>query len=227
VLFQLTRALAATTAGLSMPTRLCAAFADVAGVDGAALSMAYAPAERSVLSATDELAELIEDAEEVLREGPSIEACRLRRAVVSDEDDIGTRWPLLAEHFGARAMNPRLLAFPMMPHSELIGVLSAYQLIGRPLPLRTEETQFLADAIGVALLGDLAPDSYLDERWSIRDVISQATGMVVAQLALSPSDAMAVLRAHAFAEGVTVSDVSRRIVDRSLTFRPPPKDGGS
>ncbi len=51
-----------------------------------------------------------------------------------------------------------------------------------------------------------------------RDQLSQATGMVVAQLKIAPPDALALLRAHAFAHGTTVTEVSSRIVDRTLHF---------
>jgi hypothetical protein len=42
--------------------------------------------------------------------------------------------------------------------------------------------------------------------------------MVVAQLSIAPNDALALLRAHAFAHGITVAEVSRRIVTRDLAF---------
>ncbi|WP_433914379.1 hypothetical protein [Escherichia coli] len=42
--------------------------------------------------------------------------------------------------------------------------------------------------------------------------------MVVAQLKIAPPDAMALLRAHAFAHGTTVAEVSRGIVARELDF---------
>ena len=51
-----------------------------------------------------------------------------------------------------------------------------------------------------------------------RDRVSQATGMVVAQLKITPTDALALLRAHAFAHGTTVAEVSRGIIGRELDF---------
>jgi AmiR/NasT family two-component response regulator len=54
--------------------------------------------------------------------------------------------------------------------------------------------------------------------WVTRDRISQATGMVVAQLRIAPADALALLRAHAFAHTTTIAEVSLAIVSRELDF---------
>ena len=42
--------------------------------------------------------------------------------------------------------------------------------------------------------------------WSSRAGIHQATGMVIAQLGISPDDALAVLRAHAYAEDIPLDE---------------------
>jgi AmiR/NasT family two-component response regulator len=61
-------------------------------------------------------------------------------------------------------------------------------------------------------------DELWDRSWSKRAEIHQATGMVVAQLGVSPTDAFARLRAHAFSEGVQLGDVARDVVARRLRF---------
>jgi AmiR/NasT family two-component response regulator len=43
--------------------------------------------------------------------------------------------------------------------------------------------------------------------------------MVAVQLRVSPEDALAMMRAHAFAHGATVSDIAEQIVNRRLDFR--------
>jgi hypothetical protein len=74
------------------------------------------------------------------------------------------------------------------------------------------------------------PDGYddvlegLDERgagdpsrWAgDEQVVYQAVGMVVAQLRVSPFEALARLRAHAFAEGRTLDEVAMAVVERRL-----------
>ncbi len=49
-----------------------------------------------------------------------------------------------------------------------------------------------------------------------RAEVSQATGMLVAQLEVDPAEALMRLRAHAYATGRSATDVARDILDRRL-----------
>ena len=80
-----------------------------------------------------------------------------------------------------------------------------------------------SDAAALMLLGlrtdpDPEGDEVWDRSWSKRAEIHQATGMVIAQLGINPTDAFARLRAHAFTEGVSLGDVARDVVARRLHF---------
>lgn len=219
LLGRLTRVLAVES-GADLPLRMCAAFGRILEVDGVALTMG-GNGDRSLLCATSPDAESLQDLQDVLREGPSLDAHRTARpAALTERRAQPTPWPMLEEALAARASVPSLHAFPMRPDRVVLGVLTAHRVRGPELAVTTEEAQFLASAIGVAVLGDIAHDDVSAHRWSTRDRIAQATGMVVAQLRLDPADALAVLRAHAYAEGVTLSDVSGRVVERTLRFGP-------
>ena len=50
--------------------------------------------------------------------------------------------------------------------------------------------------------------------------VYQATGMVMAQLGVGPAEALARLRAHAFANDLTASQVAWSIVERELSLEP-------
>jgi hypothetical protein len=100
----------------------------------------------------------------------------------------------------------------------VLGVVSVYQVDERGLAVSPDEAQFLANALGVALLGHLDSDTASEERWAVRDRFDQATGMVVAQLRVRPEDAAAVLRAHAFAHATTLETVSLWVLTRTLDF---------
>ena len=52
-----------------------------------------------------------------------------------------------------------------------------------------------------------------------RAEVSQATGMLVAQLEVEPAEALVRLRAHAYATGRSATDVARDILDRRLRLR--------
>lgn len=53
----------------------------------------------------------------------------------------------------------------------------------------------------------------------LRREVHQATGMVLAQLGLSATEAFSRLQAHAFFSGYTVEYVAREVVMRRLDFR--------
>jgi len=58
----------------------------------------------------------------------------------------------------------------------------------------------------------------LDHSLHGRAEVHQATGMVVAQLGVSATDALARLRAYAFVEQRLLSDVAHDVVSRRLRF---------
>ena len=84
-----------------------------------------------------------------------------------------------------------------------------------------------AELAGIPLLdlldGDLhaaASDPY-SSAWAelnalSRAEVSQATGMLVAQLEIEPAEALVRLRAHAYSTGRSATDVARDILDRKL-----------
>jgi AmiR/NasT family two-component response regulator len=55
--------------------------------------------------------------------------------------------------------------------------------------------------------------------WSARAELHQATGMVIAQLNIPADDALALLRAHAYAHDTTLGDVAQQVITRQLDFR--------
>lgn len=227
LLSQFMRALSAQpTPGL--PRRMCAAFAHVVGADGAAIALGSSEGERSLLAATDKRTEQIEDLQDMLGEGPSLRALiGDGPAILRASDDAQAAWPILtsslADHSAFHGVLA-LYAFPMQPQQQVLGVLTVVQTRRPDLRVSLEEAQLLANAVGVAVLGDVWSDDATESRWLERDRVSQATGMVIAQLGVSPADAVAVLRAHAYAMDVTLSEVSRHVVDRSLRFTINPEE---
>jgi hypothetical protein len=211
--------LARTEPGAPISLRLCRAFSEILDADGASITVGVGSPERIVLCATDEPAAGVEDAQDVLQEGPTLDAYRTGSAVSGlTRAEQRRKWPMLAEMLDGRGLQLSLHAFPVRPEAAVLGVVCVYQTVDSALAVSSDEAQFLANALGVALLGDLSSRSVTDERWAVRDRVDQATGMVVAQLKVTPADALAVLRAHAFAHETTVGIVSVWVLDRVLDF---------
>lgn len=217
LLARLTRTLASLPTREPLPTRLCQAYVDLAGGERGAISLGFSTVERSLLAATDEIAARYEEAQDLVREGPSLDAFRTGLAVWGTEHAAhGRRWPQLTSAV-PDTLPRRVYAVPMRPAEKVIGVMTSHNLASADPPDR-EELQFLSDAVGVAIVGAVPDEEPERQLWGDLDRVAQATGMVVGQLGLGPADAGALLRAHAFAAAVPVLDVARRVLARELDF---------
>ena len=221
LLARLARAIADST-GASLESRLCRAYLEILGGDGVSLTLADGLPDRVMLHSTDAAATRLDELHEVLGEGPSTQAYRSSTITTLDLHASASAWSTFAA--AARASVGELIihAVPISPAGHVLGVLTAHRTTTVGLP-DADIAQFLADAIGTALLHN--PDSYLEDLgswgWSERATIHQATGMVVMQLKLSTTDAAALLRAHAFAHASSLGDVARLVVSRELRFADP------
>jgi hypothetical protein len=228
LLAHLTRVLARTEPQAPTSLRMCVAFSKVLASDGASITVGITSPERVLLCATDDVAADVEDAQDVLSEGPGVDAYRTGTAVSGlSLAEQRRRWPMLSEMLETRGPQLDLHAFPVRPESAVLGVVCVHQAVERALAVSLDEAQFLANALGVALLGHLDSDSASEERWAVRDRFDQATGMVVAQLKVRPEDAAAVLRAHAFAHATTLETVSLWVLARTLDFSDPDSGDGT
>jgi hypothetical protein len=84
-----------------------------------------------------------------------------------------------------------------------------------------DAAQFLADAAAATLIRDPLAYAAVTQSgdlggWSSRAAVHQATGMLAAQLHISIEDAFALLRSHAFATGLELTDVAAAVVERRL-----------
>ena len=91
----------------------------------------------------------------------------------------------------------------------LAGAIAAAELAGVPLlDLMNDDLQ--------AAVNDPGSNAWPELHALSRAEVSQATGMLVAQLGVEPAEALVRLRAHAYATGRSATDVARDILDRRL-----------
>ena len=82
-----------------VPWLLCACAATMLGCDGGAITMAYTRVERVTLCATDDTAQVLEEAQDVTGQGPGPDAFTTGTYCRLDLDRTGgpdPRWPLLS-----------------------------------------------------------------------------------------------------------------------------------
>jgi hypothetical protein len=232
-LSRLARAIAAESVESPLSLRMCQACVGILGMDGGSLTLAYADEQRVTLCATDEWSAQLEDLQEVIGEGPSYDAYRDRtiQTLVVD-GGVGLRWPLLSDGIKLGLGRCAVYAIPIKPGPETMGVATFYQRDPSDLSIAADEAQLLIDAVGVALVKDpdiLDDDSMAKaESWNSRARVHQATGMVMAQLGITPEDGIALLRAHAYAHQLSLVAISDDVIARRLDFRtadPDPGDG--
>jgi hypothetical protein len=210
--------------------RLLASFTTLLPGEDAATSVLGAPFEMQTLSATSRRAATLDETQIDLGEGPAWSAYRAYRPVELQVDDERhfAAWPVFA--LSAEAAGTRtVLAVPLVIGTSSIGAVTLYS--STSMRLDAEQLQLagrLSGALARAVVdqaitlpenGRLARDPAL----SRRDV-HQATGMVIGQTRSTPADALAIIRAYAFAEGVGVRDVAARILAGSLDFSHDPPE---
>jgi ANTAR domain len=220
ILAQLVRVVASETSGQPLPVRLCLASSAILGADGGAVTLCYTETARLTVCATDEIAARLEDLQDVLGEGPGPDAYitgRMIRATLGER--AVRRWPAFAAAAHAELGSVAISAIPIQPGIDVLGVLTLYQYPARPLEKDPTMAQFVADTLGAALLRDGGLQEDLGNGpWSSQAQVHQAAGMVIAQLGVGPEDALALLRAHAYADGASMAVIARAVVERRLDF---------
>jgi len=225
LLARLTAAVARPSAAIPLGERVCTAYRDLAGASGAALTIWYSEPHRVTLAATDAAAARMEDLQDVIGEGPGHAAWSsggIEVGTVPDERSEA-RWPVFIEAAEEVLDHVVIHAVPMRPWERSFGIATLYQLPDPPpdLLLDAEQLGFLANAVGAALIRDASATDESEGAgpWASRAQVHQATGMVVAQLRIGPEDALALLRAHAYAQESTLAEIAASVVQhRRLDF---------
>lgn len=210
------------------------ACADALGAAGAGLSMTRDSLPREPVLASTAVAEELEEIQFTLGQGPGMDAVAGRGPVLSADlaqADARRRWPAFTPAAEARGIRG-VFAFPVVAGAALLGVLDVYR--ARPGPLTPDQLAdglifaetalvMLLDARGGVAVG---PDGIAGVALSTRRVqVHQAAGMVAAQLGVPVPDALAALRARAYANGQSVADLSAEILARRIRMEP--RDQGS
>jgi hypothetical protein len=207
---------------VSLVDRVCVAAVQLLSLRGAGLSLMVDGELRGDAGATDAGIAAVQELQLTLGEGPCVDAWSSRAPVAEPNlaDPAVVRWPAFARA-GVDAGVLAVFAFPLHLGAIRLGVLVLYR--DRRGVLSAEETAcglVLADVathVLLALQAGAPPDALHEvlanepSHWA---EVHQATGMVSVQLGISLDEAFVRLRAHAFAEGVSLRAVARDIITR-------------
>jgi hypothetical protein len=192
--------------------RLCVGCVEHLAVSGVGVSVVTGAGHRDILFATDRVSAQIEELQVSLGEGPCIDAWS-SRLPVSEPDLLAMspeRWPAFgpaARAAGAAAV----FALPLQVGMSRVGALDVYRdSPGGLSGAEITDAVRIGDAVTQVLLRmDATPSDFSAE-------VYQAAGMITVQLEVEISEALARLRAYAYAEERPLREVARDVVARRL-----------
>ena len=215
--------------GIDAADRLCEACVVLLDIDAAAISLVFDGANSGTLGSSGASARIYDELQFTLGEGPCLASVlqRIPILIVDLADPAEARWPAYRPAMLAHQIRG-VYAIPVVVAGEFVGALDLFR--ARPGPLLAAD---LAGAVAAAELAAIPLLDLLDgdlqaavtepnsNAWAelnrlTRAEVSQAIGMLVAQLEVEPALALILLRAHAYATGRSVTDIARDILDRRL-----------
>ncbi|MEO7006263.1 MAG: GAF and ANTAR domain-containing protein [Terrimesophilobacter sp.] len=204
---------------------LCRRFVELLPVTGVSMSIIGGTGQ-STIGASDPVSARLEELQFELGEGPHWQVLSTGRPVLaSDLQAEHSQWPI----FGASALELRvgaLFSLPLVMGAVTVGVVDMYRsvpgmlgagMVARALSLATSTAgvalRLAAQSANedALIAGMMAPE--------MRREVHQATGMVLAQLGTTATEAFSRLQAYAFSNGQTVQYVANEVVMRRLSFR--------
>ncbi|WP_371528408.1 GAF and ANTAR domain-containing protein [Streptomyces sp. NBC_01283] len=210
---------AARTGGITL-TVACRACADDVEADFAGATLVVAGELRLLATATDERARRAEDAQLITGEGPCTDAYT-RRAPVDAVDlhHAADRWPVytpLAREQGARSV----LALPLTIGALAIGAMDLYRVEPTPFsPAHQERAGAYARILALLALEEhphlLTSHSRPTQRGpqGYPPTVHMAAGVLAAKDGLTPEDALARLRAHAFSHNQPLLHTAEQVIN--------------
>ena len=213
--------------GVDAADRLCEACVDLLDVDAAAISLVFDGASSATLGSSGKRARIYDELQFTLGEGPCLESVARRSPVLVFDlaDPEESRWPAYGPAMLAHQVRG-VYALPVVVAGEYIGALDLFRM--RPGQLMSDDltgATAAAELAGVPVLdlldsdmqasvADPTSDAWAELNNLSRAEVSQATGMLVAQLEIEPAEALVRLRAHAYATGRSATDAARDILER-------------
>lgn len=212
---------------------LCAPYLTNLPVTGVAVSLFGGTAAETLVAASDDLAERLDELQFNLGEGPRWRALKTRLPVLlgDAQTTIDGEWPVFHKAIEGTAA-AALFVFPLAVGAVDLGVVELYHAEPGALS-RSDQSKatVLAGQTSWYLLRKILnvnasdTDPALVPGLMSRREIHQATGMVLAQSGATAAEALLLLRAHAFAHDLTLQDTASAVLDGRLKFDP--QAGGS
>jgi hypothetical protein len=217
--FRAIRSLDVPDDGLSEP------FRQAMPIGGVSVSSFGVIGTNETISASDDTAFRVDEIQFDLTEGPCWTALH-RRAPVLEGDIVqhpNAEWPAFNEAVRDESVRA-VFAFPIVFGPFPLGAVDVYA--PDPTDLDHEQVEIasaLAAAMGRRVLRRVVQaveddDALVDRNPFSRRVVHQATGVVLAQLDITPDDATLLIQGHAFARKTSMRQVAEEIISGAVRF---------
>jgi GAF domain/ANTAR domain len=215
--------------GLAAADSLCDACVTLFDIDAAAISLVFAGVTSGTLGSSGAAARAYDELQFTYGEGPCLDSVSTRAPVLVADlaQPSNGRWPA----YGPALLDYKvrgIFAIPVVVAGEYVGALDLFriqpgelqddQLAGAVVAAELASAPLLdvMDSDLQAAVNDPHSNAWADFNILSRTEVSQATGMLIAQLEIEPAVALVRLRAHAYATDRSVTDVARDILNRRL-----------
>ncbi|MBB5916520.1 hypothetical protein BJY24_005432 [Nocardia transvalensis] len=197
-----------------------AAVAENLGLAGAALTLFDDRQQELLTSSSDTRSRAAHDIEATIGQGPARDVVNGLDAVCADATELAARWP----QYGRAALDlgiRSLVAVPLTVGAGRMGALCGFS----DHPLLPQGTVGTANRIADALVNDVLltqqpaaadgapPTGALFDDADYLTTVNQAVGMVAVHAGQPVDTALVLMRARAFAEGISLRELARLIVE--------------
>jgi len=205
-----------------LPVRLTRAVAAVLPVDGVGLSMHLGTGPIRPLAASNPAVAVAESLQFTVGGGPDAIAIGTGLPMPATEPLLARRWPVFHDLLVTRTLLRSILAVPLHGSRDVLGVLSFHFVApAGPLTVDIQELEQIAEVVAAHLrpAADRAAGEPKATAWMRtpdarrRDQLWIAVGVLTLVLQVSASEALALLRARAYAGGQTANDLAQRLLD--------------
>jgi hypothetical protein len=208
-----------------LPSRLAAACVAVLPVAGAGISV-FSNEFRVPVGASAAPAAAAERLQFTTGEGPCLSVHASGVPAAYTESDLAARWPDFHEELVEATPYRAVVSVPLPKALTGVGALDLYFTepdgpARLPIDDASAVGALVADLLGrqpwVPALTGLSEPNWLHASPAVqRGMVSVAMGMVSVAVGLTLPDALAALRAHAYAAGQTLDELAGQVVNRSV-----------
>lgn len=203
--------------------RFMVSVAEAANADSAAVTLFGPGLTETLTVVSDNTAKAAQDLEFTLGEGPARDSVAGGRTVRATGTALCRRWPYYGpavERLGIRAV----AAAPLELTGVALGALTLFGPHTPAIPSDLDVLRTVANTVAAMLLpdeesektDDVAAACSLLAEADLRAIVHQATGIVSVQYGCTIPDALALIRARAFAEDRPIETIASDIVEHRL-----------